>query len=284
MKVLVNGAGGKQCSVLIPKLVEAGCEVYALDLMPENKDRLYDMGVKEVIIGDICRDEVIDRALKGMDTIYLLVPEFLPDPVGMAKRVIDKAIQENVEHFVFSSVLNVVPELAQHEEKHQIESYLMGSMINYTILKPSCYLDANYPVGPWTEMNYESGELHTYIGVDQPMNWITLNDITDAACKVITEGKAHYFASYELCSEGHYSYRQIAELAGKEAGVEISITRDLIPEVPTVHGRDVLGRIVTYHSNHPFRGNTFTFNNLMGRSAITVPEFVKRKVAEDLKK
>ncbi|BFL49070.1 SDR family oxidoreductase [Lactonifactor longoviformis] len=281
MKVLVCAAYGNQGRQLVPKLVKAGVDVRALDFSPAAEEKLYEMGAKEVIIGDLRKDSIMEKAITGVDTIYLVLPSGLSRVVGMAEALIEMAEEKGVKHFVFSSCMNVVPELVQHWEKYLIESVLMGSLLNYTILKPCGYMEVHYPP---TNGVFSTGVFVPVMPNSKISSFISVDDITSAACKVITEGEPHYFASYDLCAPGHYDTEGAIELLGKclkENGLELKITppdpQPLPAEMP-VHTKDMLGRIMTYHGNHPYRGNPFIFTSLMGHPAKTLEEFFKENI------
>ncbi len=112
MKILVTGGCGYKGSVLIPKLLKAGHEVTSFDTnwfgnYLENKNSLIQ------IKGDI-RD-LGNLSLKGFDTIIHLA-NIANDPavelnptmsweinVLAGHQLIEKAIKENVKHFIFAS-------------------------------------------------------------------------------------------------------------------------------------------------------------------------------------
>lgn len=262
MKVLVTGAYGNQGQMLIPKLAKAGVEVRAVDFNPD-AEKLYDIGAKEVIIGDLRKDDIIERAVTGVDTVYLLLPSFLPRVTGMSETMIEIAERENVKHFVFSSCLNAVREIIQHWEKYIVESALMGSSLNYTILKPCGYMEVHFPTNV-----FESG-LYTPLLETAPSSFISVEDITDAACKVILEGEPHYFASYDLCSRGNYDSEGIISLMKqcfKDNGLKLEVTAPV--------------GFSEYHSKHPYRGNSFVFEHLMGRQAMTLEEYFRKGISK----
>ena len=282
MKVLVTGAYGNQGRALVPKLAKAGIEVRAAEFNPAAEDKLYEMGAKEVIIGDLRNDSVMERAMTGVDTVYLLLPSALPRVVGMSETMIELAEKLGIQHFVLSSCMNVVPELAQHWEKYLIESALMGSRLNYTILKPCGYMEVHFPPVPggiFDTCHY------TPLTKSASSSFISIEDITDVACKVITEGEPHYFASYDLCSKGHYDWKEVIALMQKcfaDKGLTLQVSDPPLidwAEVPMdIHAKDVNGRIAVYHTNHPYRGNSFVFDHLMGYPAKTLEKYFRDNI------
>ena len=69
-KILVTGATGNTCSILIPALISAGHEVRAFVRNEEKAQSLKDAGA-EIYIGDLDHDYTIDGALVGIDKVYL---------------------------------------------------------------------------------------------------------------------------------------------------------------------------------------------------------------------
>lgn len=275
MKVLITSGYGNINRNLIPKLLSAGIEVRVVDIIEENKKHLEKLGVKDIIIGDIRRTDVAERAVQGVDKIYLVLPTALSRVVGMSEQLIDLAIEAKVEHFVFSSCLNSVAfALRQHREKVFIEDYLVGSPINYTILQPAAYIDATKPLAG-NEM-FKTKKFHVYYSMDIELNWITLDDISSAAAQVLQEGKPHYFATYPLCSGCNYTFNQLCDICDEITGEKYE--RDIVP-IPVVSdptARELFGRIVAYHSNHHYRGNPYAFRALTGRSAATPREYLEK--------
>lgn len=276
-KVLVTASFGHIGQTIIPLLAADGVEVRAVDPDPANESALKKLGAKEVIVGDIRRDEIIDQAVEGVDKILLILPDALTGIVPMAMRIIAAAEKYNVKHFVFSSCLNTVMELVQHWEKYEIEDALMGSTLNYTITKPSGYMEGHFPTDP--DSVFETGVYTTFIKVDQPSNMISLTDIAAANEKVLLSDDEYYACSLDLCSAGNRTTREYAQEICDKTNQKLQINQIPVPEFPTVHANDQFGRIAAYHGNHPYKGNPLDFNALMGRPAKTFSEYVDEVIA-----
>ena len=69
-KILVTGATGNTCSILIPALLSAGQEVRAFVRNEEKAQSLKDAGA-EIYAGDLDQGDTIDGALEGIDKVYL---------------------------------------------------------------------------------------------------------------------------------------------------------------------------------------------------------------------
>lgn len=279
MKVLVTASYGRIGHHLIPLLAKAGVEVRAIDPNPEHEEALKKLGASEVIIGDFRRDDVIEQEVQGVDKIFLVLPDGLSGMVGMAERLINAAESAGVQHFIFSSCLNTVSALLQHWEKYQVEDMLMGSKLHYTILKPSGYMEMHYPAGKGSI--FETGVYTAPITPDQIGNLISLDDIAAAAAKVILSADEYYYASLDLCGEENYTTKQQVEIICKATGKEPKFNIVPAPHFPdNPHASEQIGRIAAYHSNHPYAGNAFDFENLMGRKPKSFEEYVNEVVSK----
>lgn len=277
MKILVTASFGRISHRLIPMLAEKNIEVRAVDPDPKNVTRLRELGATEVITGDFRRDEIIDQEVQGIDKILLILPDDLEGMPGMAERLIKAAEKANIKHFVFYSCMNTVMPLLQHWEKYQIEEMLMGSTLNYTILKPSSYMEMHFPSGPGSA--FETGEYTSFIGMDQPGNMISISDIAAAGAKVLLSGDEYYYASLDLAGKVNQSMKVDFEYLCKQIEKEPVIHMIPTPVTPDVHTNEQLGRMAAYHSNHPFVGNSFDFEHLMGREPKSFATYVAETLA-----
>ncbi|WP_081754459.1 SDR family oxidoreductase [Lactiplantibacillus fabifermentans] len=277
MKVLVTASFGRIAHRLIPMLVQAGVEVRAVDPDPKNVTALKNLGANEVIVGDLRRDDIIDQEVAGIDKIFLILPDMLDGMPSMGERLIKAAEKAHVKHFVFSSCLDTVMPLLQHWEKYQIESMLMGSTLNYTILKPSSYMEMHFPAGPGSA--FETGEYTSFIGMDQPGNMISISDIAAAGAKVLLSDDEYYFASFDLCGKINQSMRADFDYLCQQIGKKPVVHMIPVPVTPSAHANEQLGRMQAYHSNHPFVGNSFDFEHLMGREPKTFATYVQETLA-----
>ena len=136
--ILVTAANGNQGKRLIPKLIAAELPVRACVSTQASADHLQQLGVKEVVVGDICDPAVASDAVRGVDKIYHVGPTAHPNERQMGLSLVDAARTAGVRHFVLSSVLHaIVTDLVQHEIKRDIEEYLVSSGLGFTILQPT---------------------------------------------------------------------------------------------------------------------------------------------------
>ncbi|MCW3778901.1 SDR family oxidoreductase [Levilactobacillus namurensis] len=273
MKVLITASYGHIGQVLIPKLHQEGVFIRTVDPNPAHVESLKNLGADEVLVGDFRQDAIIEQEVAGIDKILLILPDNLSGMVSMAERLICAAEKAHVTHFVFSSCLNTVSALLQHWEKYQIEDMLMGSKLNYTILKPSGYMEMHYPSGP--DSIFSTGHFVTPITTDQIGNMISLKDIAAATTKVLLSQKEYYFTSLDLCGAENTTMQQQLEQICHATGHPLKVELVPTPHFPdNPHASEQIGRIVAYHSNHPYAGNSFDFEALMGRKPRTLQNYI----------
>ena len=284
--ILVNAATGQQGSLLVPKLVKAGFKVRACVRSERSAAELRAAGVADVMIGDISHPDVIARAIRGVEKIYHVCPGIHPRERDIGLAWIDAAKTENVQHFVFSSVLHaVVTDLVQHEIKRDIEEHLISSSLEFTILQPTIYMAPRRfkPV-------LQSGVLRAAWSLDRQQSLVDIGDITDVAVSVLTNSELHAAATYELVGSGRYTARDMGSIISKVVGRTISVEQidaDAYLE-GLFGGRDKslmqhetrVGRsLSSRYSSHDFLGNPNVLTWLLGRAPTTFEQFVSSQYA-----
>ena len=279
--ILINAANGQQGRLLVPKLVAAGHRVRALVRSEQSAAELRAAGVADVVTGELDQPDTIARAMSGVRTIYHVCPGIHPRERDLGMGWIDAAKANGVGHFVFSSVLHPsLTELVQHEIKRDIEEYLIGSGLEFTILQPAIYM-APRRFRPAAA----NGILRAGWSLDRVQSLIDLGDITDAAFIVLTQGERHWAATYELAGAERLTARSMAALMAEVLGKPIQVEqvdsatylkglfgeRDL-SEIP--HEASVARSLSDSYSRHDFLGNPNVLRWLIGREPTTFAQFM----------
>jgi uncharacterized protein YbjT (DUF2867 family) len=108
----------------------------------------------------------------------------------------------------------------QHDLKSYVEERLFLSPLNWTIIKPTNFMDA-YPVSMLAQQ--ERPILERLWNAKIPNSLIALRDLADAAAKILNEGETHYLAEYPLCSTMPLSDAHVAKTISKKIGKEIEV-------------------------------------------------------------
>lgn len=277
--VLVTAGYGNQARSLIPRLVAAGFRVRAMRRTDGEGSGPHDLGAEAVVVGDAADPDDTYRALEGVDTVYHVGPTLHPQELQMGMNMIEQAQRAGVEHFVFSSVLHpILSALPQHALKRDIEERLVESGMNFTILQPSDYMQM-------TAMSVAADDNAYLVGFppDNRHALVDLEDVAEAAVKVIAEGSAHYGATYELSSYDNLSANEIASSLSRTFGRPFT-ARSLDSDFLQLGGDDahqrylaeVLPSIYRWYGSHDFLGNGNILRLLLGREPTSFADFCAR--------
>lgn len=154
-KTLVIGAGGQIGKILIEQLENKGCSVVALVRSETKAQKLIGLGI-ETVVADLEGD--FEHAFKGCDRVVFSAgsggatgyDKTLLIDLWAAKKAVDYARNNNIQHFVMVSGLGVanpdefVTEIKPYlVAKYFADNYLMKSGLSYTILRPGSLINDN---------------------------------------------------------------------------------------------------------------------------------------------
>ena len=173
---LVTGATGSLGRRVVRQLREVSASVRAFVRLSSSFGELEDRGA-EIFIGDLKVERDIAKACNGVK--YIISSHGGGDAQAIDYRanidLIDRAIENNVEHFVFISVLGVdrgYQESPTFKAKREVEKYLINSGLNYTILRPSGFANNIVPLAE----RYRDTGIYFSIGDQQNRSSIVSTD------------------------------------------------------------------------------------------------------------
>jgi uncharacterized protein YbjT (DUF2867 family) len=224
MSLLITGATGKQGSSVIDSLLALSqspkpFEILALTRNAESA-KAKSLASKPnitVVEGDSSSPASIFETHKNIVGVFCVtVPGKHGDEEKQAEPLIDAAIANGVEHFVFTSVDRGGPGtseknptgIAHFSSKHRIEEYLKekckenGDKMQWTILRPVCFMDNLTP----DFMGKGFASMWAGIG-SKPLQFISVHDIGVFAARAFAnpkqyKGRAITLAGDELNLEG----------------------------------------------------------------------------------
>lgn len=283
--LLITAANGNQAQFLIPRLLKSGMAFRACIQSEKSASILRDRGVQDVFVGNLSDPAVVEQALRGVTTVYCVGPACHPLEREMGFLMIDGARRAGVGHFIFSSVLHsIVTELVQHEIKRDIEEYLIGSGLEYTILQPT-----NYMLPLKLRSAFSEGVFKFSWDFQRLQSMVDLDDLAEVVTMIAHDPVRHAAATYELSSVGRYSAHDLRAIIAQVTGREISLE----PITPEVYLRAVFGdydsaefthqigvhrAITSYYSAHDFVGNPNVLRWLLGRTPTSFEQFVRREL------
>ena len=146
-KILVTGATGQQGGALARLLLQKKHKVYALTRNVESPtaQHLRNKGAN-LVKGDLDDSESLERAVKGVDSIFLMGTPFEDGTEGETRRgkmMADIAKERKIEHLVYSSVANADKNtgIPHFESKYKIEQHIKNLGIPHTIIGPTFFME-----------------------------------------------------------------------------------------------------------------------------------------------
>lgn len=202
-KILVTGATGNTCSVLVPALLNAGHEVRAFVRNEEKAMPLKEAGA-EIYVGDLDKPDTIEGALEDVDKVYLCTWNG-PSAETQGKNII-QAIKKAgtnplvVRHSAFGADNS---ELIQ--QINEVDTALKESGIPYTIIKPTFFMQNLIMASPSIQ-----GDGNIYWDwADGKAGMIDIRDIVDSALGAFS-GKAEQGKEYILTGSKSISMSDVA--------------------------------------------------------------------------
>jgi uncharacterized protein YbjT (DUF2867 family) len=214
-KILVTGATGKQGGAVIKALEASGNAFHILALTRNaNSASAKALAAKPnvtVVTGEISKPNSIFDANKPIYGVFsVTIPMGKVSEEDQAKPLIDAAIANGVEHFVFTSVDRGGDEKSDHNptqiphfrSKHLIEEYMKqqiaakNSKMQWTILRPVAFMDNLEP----DFMGKGFASMWAGIG-DKPLQLIATEDIGLFAAKAFNNPAQYQGRSISLAAD-----------------------------------------------------------------------------------
>ena len=210
-KVLVTGARGNLGGAVVRALATAGLTVVGGGTAPEKMQM--PQGVQTVrLIYE--RPDTVEAALKDVDGLFLVAPPLDWEAPAKVNPVIDLAKAAGVQHVIFNSALGA--DQNEAAPLRVIESYLMASGLNYTILRPNFFME-NFSGGFIAPMIAQGG-IYLAAGSAQT-SFISTGDIAAVASAAFE--KKRFGAQYNLTGPAALDHLQVARIISEAAGRKI---------------------------------------------------------------
>ena len=216
MKILVAGGTGHVGAAVVQELRKRKADIR---LLVRKEGTPTPAGV-EVAIGDLLDPVSVQKAMEGVDKLYLL-NAVLPDELTQGLIAYDLAKKLKLSHVVYHSVFRVehfkdVPHFAS---KLAIESALREFSVPFTVLRPNYFSQNDASLkDPLTK----AGIYPMHLG-DVGVSVVDVRDIAEAAAIVLTSGE-HNGKTYNLNGPEVVSGAKAASIWGKVLGKEIRYT------------------------------------------------------------
>ena len=182
-KILVTGATGNVSSALIANLIDKGASVRGLVRDESKGESLKDSGV-EVAIGNLDDQGSIEKALEGIEKVFLLTPVGEDSP-QQSRNVTDAALKQGSPYIVRMSAIGAASDAPSRNGKAhaETEADLIKSGLPYTILKPHFFMQ-NIMMA--AESIASEGNIYMPFK-DGKLGMIDVRDIADVSAVILTE-------------------------------------------------------------------------------------------------
>ena len=292
--ILITGAAGKTGKAVLRTLSKEGRLVKALVFRSDQIQEVEELGAQDVLAGDMRDVDLLDKAMKGVHSVYHICPNIHADETSIGQKIIDAAAAAGISHFVYHSVLHPqVEAMPHHWKKMRVEERLFKSGLPYTILQPAAYMQnilANW------ENIYKTGKYIVPYAVESRISMVDLEDISLAAAIVLMAASSkenhpsHDGATYELVGTPAMSQTDVAEILTQQLG------RTVIAEQQPVEAWEqrarasgmgdyqvnTLVKMFNYYERYGFSGDSHVLSWLLNRPATSLEAFVNRAVEDHL--
>ncbi len=204
--ILVCGATGTVGSELVKRLSAARASTRALVRNVSRASQLELPGV-ELIEGEFEQPETLDRALAGVERVFLLSPPH-PQEVEFQENIIKAATKAGARHIVKLSALGASEGSPSRllRDHRQVEIRLEQSGLLWTHLRPQYFMQNTLMFAPMiAEHGYFSQPMQEAI-----IAMVDVRDVAAVAAVVLTEDEQHDRRIYELTGPESLSFYDVA--------------------------------------------------------------------------
>ncbi len=185
---LIIGASGRLGRYIAENLLQRGEQVKAVSRDPEKLASLKSKGAK-IVQGDLRDPSWMDGTLRNVQYLFIAAHGLVPpsrrntidtvDDTGN-RYLIDAAKRAGVQHIIFTSVHQAHPNAPMKfaRIKYKIEEYLKASGVDYTIVRPSAFIET-HAIFRLAEPIQRTGKVTLIGDVTTPVMWISAADVAD---------------------------------------------------------------------------------------------------------
>jgi uncharacterized protein YbjT (DUF2867 family) len=219
--ILIFGAGGAVGSEVARQLQAAGVPFKAGYSTEAKAGTARGEGI-DAVVADYNDPDSLDRALIGVDTVFLLSPS----DADLELKAVEAAKRALVTHIVKLSAWGAEMDSFSFARIHrQVERAIEASGIAWTFLRPNGFMQnmANYS----GQSIREQGAFYNAVG-DARISHIDIRDIAAVAVKALTE-PGHEHKAYALSGPEALTYAEMASTLSAALGKPVKYV-DLTPE------------------------------------------------------
>lgn len=281
--ILITGASGKTGQAVIKALAQTQQPIRALIHKTSYQPLMHQLGVQEVLVGDMRSSEVLKKGMQSITAVYHICPNMHPDEIRIGETIIQAAKSANVSRFVYHSVLHPqIEAMPHHWHKMRVEEQLFTSDLPYTILQPAPYMQNL--LAYWQAICTHQQYAIPY-SPHAPLCAVDLQDVAEVAALTLTQA-GHEKAIYELCGTELLSAHEVSQLLSQflQKTIRVStISRDTWAEQASANGLgsyqvETLLKMFVYYEKFGFTGNPNVLGWLLDHPPTTYQAFLQRVI------
>ena len=220
MRILVNTPTGKIGRLVTRHLLDAGLDLTLISRHPEKLDSL---GTRAPVVqGDLDDPVTLDRATRGVDTLFwvtpgLANPDYLRWNQDLAKLAVATAHRNGVKRaVVLSSISAQVPRgVGPISSLHQVEREFRAGFADLVILRPTFFMENHFAsIASISTM----GAIFAPIAGSVRFPQIATRDIAARAAALLGDGTWAGQRVLGLHGPAEVSYEQTAQILGEALG------------------------------------------------------------------
>ena len=276
--ILITGATGKTGSAAVQELSNRNIPFRVLIRNEDKQSQITDIG-GEVIIGTIEDDAALNQAMEGVQKALVLLPNS-EQQLFLEKKVVDAALEANVQHIVKMSSMEAVPGATSPIPKlhMQSENYIKNSGMNWTMIKPNFFMQNLLGSG---KTIVEQNKFFLPMG-EGKAGMIHTKDVGTVIAKVLSED-GHEGKNYEVTGPEILSFHDVAEIFSKVLGKKVDYIN-----VPIDEYKKTLSQFLTNQwyldsvidlfkdiAEGGIEDKTDTFQDLIGKSPCSLEQFIQ---------
>lgn len=202
-EILVTGATGQQGGAVVKYLMKQGIKPRILTRDPKKAQKLKEQGL-EVFQGDLTDRASLDKALKGIKTMFLVTTPYeagIEAEVNQGITAVEAAKAAGVEYIVFSSVGSAQREtgIPHFESKRKVELRIEDLGFKHAIIRPVFFMD-NFGAF-WLLPAVQNGVVALPMSADRKLAMVAVDNIGEFCAMALLHPEIYDGEEIELAGE-----------------------------------------------------------------------------------
>jgi uncharacterized protein YbjT (DUF2867 family) len=284
--ILITGATGKTGGEVARQLAAAGVPFRALIRNPAKNAAIKALGAK-VIIGDIADESILQRAFDGVEKAFLVLPND-EEQLTLEKKFTDAAVAAGVQHLVYLSSLESVPESENPITQNHVaaETYIRQSGeksgLTWTMIRPTFFMQLFEGMAPRIK---ETGKIVMPAG-NGTVPATDLRDVGEVIVEILTcNSGEHANQSYDLTGPELLTFTEIADRFSAVLGREIEYVDQPIDDFKNILKKvglsdwriEAVGKELEAIAAGVVDHTTDMIENLLDRPPTSLAQFIEDK-------